>query len=109
MAQNLPEDVLFLPLRELGNRIRQRKVSPIALTEAYLDRLQKLGPKLGAVATVTPLEPGSFSKRPGPPTRRFALASNDTEGFCIPRRSLWCQGFTGDRRYSDDVGRGAVS
>lgn len=53
MAQDIPEDVLFLPLRELGNRLRQRKVSPVALTEAYLDRLQKLGPKLGAVVTVT--------------------------------------------------------
>jgi aspartyl-tRNA(Asn)/glutamyl-tRNA(Gln) amidotransferase subunit A len=53
MAQDISDDVLFLPLRELGNRLRTRKVSPVALTEAYLDRLQKLGPKLGAVVTVT--------------------------------------------------------
>src|SRR5438874_8945224 len=53
MAQDISEDVLFLPLRELGNRIRTRKLSPITLTEAYLARLEKLGPKLGAVVTVT--------------------------------------------------------
>ncbi|MBI3408811.1 MAG: amidase [Planctomycetes bacterium] len=47
------EDVLFSSVRELGTRLRQRKISPIALTEAYLERLQKLGPRLNAVVTVT--------------------------------------------------------
>src|SRR5262245_38455913 len=54
MAQdNLGDDILFSSIRELGNRLRQGKLSPVALAEAYLDRLQKHGPKLGAVATVT--------------------------------------------------------
>ncbi len=49
----LGEDILYLSVRELGNRIRARKLSPVALAEAYLDRLQKLGPRLGAVVTIT--------------------------------------------------------
>jgi aspartyl-tRNA(Asn)/glutamyl-tRNA(Gln) amidotransferase subunit A len=47
------EDILYSSVRELGQRLRQRKLSPVALTEAYLDRLQKLGPRLNAVVTVT--------------------------------------------------------
>jgi aspartyl-tRNA(Asn)/glutamyl-tRNA(Gln) amidotransferase subunit A len=49
----LPDDVLFLPARELGERIRARKLSPVELAEAYLDRGEKLGPKLNAFATLT--------------------------------------------------------
>jgi aspartyl-tRNA(Asn)/glutamyl-tRNA(Gln) amidotransferase subunit A len=54
MAQDqaISEETLYLSVRELGNRIRARKVSPIPLTEAYLARLEKLGPKLGAVITL---------------------------------------------------------
>jgi aspartyl-tRNA(Asn)/glutamyl-tRNA(Gln) amidotransferase subunit A len=40
-------------VRELGTRIKARKIRPVELTESYLARLEKLGPKLGAVATVT--------------------------------------------------------
>ena len=54
MAQApINDDVLFSTVRELGNRVRKRELSPVALTEAYLDRLDKLGPRLGAVVTVT--------------------------------------------------------
>jgi aspartyl-tRNA(Asn)/glutamyl-tRNA(Gln) amidotransferase subunit A len=54
MAQQpITEDTLFASVRELGALIRARKVSPVALAEAYLARLEKLGPKLGAVVTVT--------------------------------------------------------
>ena len=54
MAQNqtVSEETLYLSVRELGNRIRARRLSPIALTEAYLARLEKLGPRLGAVITL---------------------------------------------------------
>src|SRR5262245_38301804 len=46
-------DTLYAPVRELGRLIRAKRVTSQALTEAYLDRLEKLGPKLGAVVTVT--------------------------------------------------------
>jgi aspartyl-tRNA(Asn)/glutamyl-tRNA(Gln) amidotransferase subunit A len=49
----ITEDLLFSSVRELGDKIRARSLSPIALAEAYLDRLEKIGPKLGAVVTVT--------------------------------------------------------
>ena len=47
------DDVLYLTVRELGNRIRTRKLSPIELTAAYLARSEKLGPRLNAYATLT--------------------------------------------------------
>ena len=47
------EDILFLSVRELGNRIRARNLSPVELAEGYLDRSERLGPKLNAYATVT--------------------------------------------------------
>ena len=47
------EDILFLSVRELGERIRARKLSPVELAEGYLERSEKLGPKLNAYATVT--------------------------------------------------------
>ncbi len=49
----LSEEVLFLSVRELGERIRARKLSAIELAESYLDRADKLGPKLNAFATLT--------------------------------------------------------
>ena len=53
MSQNrIDDDLLFAPVREIGNRIRSKRLSPVALAEAYLDRLEKIGPKLGAVVTV---------------------------------------------------------
>jgi len=47
------DDVLYLTVRELGNRIRTRRLSPVELTEAYLARSEKLGPRLNAYATLT--------------------------------------------------------
>jgi len=48
------EDVLYLSVRELGERIHARKLSPVELTEAYLERSRKYGPLLNAYATLTP-------------------------------------------------------
>jgi aspartyl-tRNA(Asn)/glutamyl-tRNA(Gln) amidotransferase subunit A len=49
----LSDDVLYLSVQELSEQIRARKISPVELTESYLARLDKLGAKLGAVATIT--------------------------------------------------------
>ena len=48
------EEVVFRPLRELGELVRTRQVSPVELTETFLDRLQAIGPRYNAVATLTP-------------------------------------------------------
>ena len=47
------EDILYLPIRELGERLRTRKVSPVELAQGYLDRSEKLGPKFNAYAMLT--------------------------------------------------------
>src|SRR5262245_28623952 len=48
----LDPSIYFLTLRELAARIRAKSLSPVALTEGGLDRLDKLGPRYNAVVTV---------------------------------------------------------
>ena len=50
----LGDDDLFSGIGALSERLRSRQLSPVALAESCLDRLQRLGPRLGAVATLTP-------------------------------------------------------
>jgi aspartyl-tRNA(Asn)/glutamyl-tRNA(Gln) amidotransferase subunit A len=40
-------------IRELAEQIRSKQLSPVALTEACLEKLEKTGAKLGAVVTIT--------------------------------------------------------
>jgi aspartyl-tRNA(Asn)/glutamyl-tRNA(Gln) amidotransferase subunit A len=47
------EDVIFVPVRQLAEGIRARRLSPVALAEIFLDRLERLGPRYNAVVTVT--------------------------------------------------------
>ena len=47
------EDVLYLTVGELAERIRTKKLSPVELTEAYLRRSESVGAKLNAYATLT--------------------------------------------------------
>jgi aspartyl-tRNA(Asn)/glutamyl-tRNA(Gln) amidotransferase subunit A len=48
------EDVLYLSLRELGRLLRTRKLSPVELTDSFLERSERLGPTFNAYATLTP-------------------------------------------------------
>src|SRR6266852_3512373 len=50
----LSDDIFYLRVHELSAQIQARKISPVELTESYQARLEKFGPKLGAVATLTP-------------------------------------------------------
>src|SRR5882672_1184904 len=51
----MPGDELFyLTVSELAKRIESKKLSPVELTQAYLDRSQKLGPRFNAYARLTP-------------------------------------------------------
>ena len=52
MAQDITTEILFAPIREQAERLRLRRISSVALTEAYLERLQKIGPRLNAVVTM---------------------------------------------------------
>jgi len=47
-------DILYLSAAELGKRIQSKTLSPVELAKAYLDRSEKLGPKLNAYARLTP-------------------------------------------------------
>src|SRR6266436_4982802 len=50
----ITNELLFLPASELAKRIQAKSLSPVDLTKAYLDRSEKLGPKLNAYARLTP-------------------------------------------------------
>ena len=49
----LPDDLLYSGVAALSEKLRTRELSPVALTESFLARLQRLGPRLGAVITLT--------------------------------------------------------
>src|SRR5271166_5944700 len=49
----LGENDLYLSVRELGEKIRKGKLSPVELTESYLQRSQQLGPRFNAYVTLT--------------------------------------------------------
>lgn len=49
----LGEDILFLPVTELAQRIKSGKLSPVALTQSYLERSRTIGPRLNAYVTLT--------------------------------------------------------
>ncbi len=44
----------WLPATELAALVRARKLSPVELTEAMLDRIERVNPRLNAFCTVTP-------------------------------------------------------
>ena len=48
------EEIYYLPLTELARRIEAKKLSPVELTQAYLTRSEKLGPRFNAYARLTP-------------------------------------------------------
>ena len=49
----LGEEILYLPISELGRHLRQKSFSPVELAQSYLDRSHKIGPKLNAYVTIT--------------------------------------------------------
>src|SRR5260370_2313629 len=48
------DEIFYLSVSELAKRIESKKLSPVTLTQAYLDRSQKLGPRFNAYARLTP-------------------------------------------------------
>ncbi len=49
----LSEDILYLPVRELGKHLREKKFSPVELAESYLARSERLNSQLNAYVTIT--------------------------------------------------------
>jgi len=52
----LKESILYESVGELAKRIESKQLSPVELTEAYLERSQKFGPRLNAYARLMPVE-----------------------------------------------------
>jgi Asp-tRNA(Asn)/Glu-tRNA(Gln) amidotransferase A subunit family amidase len=48
------EEVLYLTVRELADRIRTGAMSPVELAQSYLERAKRLGPRWNAYALLTP-------------------------------------------------------
>lgn len=49
----VPESLAFATVAELGRRLWSREFTSVELTRFFLERLERLGPKLNAVVTVT--------------------------------------------------------
>lgn len=49
----MTDSPLFLSIRELGGWIRNHRISPVELTEFFLNRLDRLGPRYNALVTLT--------------------------------------------------------
>ena len=47
------DDLAWLPLSDVSELVRRRKVSPVDLTRACLARIERLNPRLNAFITVT--------------------------------------------------------
>ncbi len=50
----MPDDLHYLSLDEVARRLKARKLSSVEATQAMLDRIGKLDPKLKSYATLTP-------------------------------------------------------
>jgi aspartyl-tRNA(Asn)/glutamyl-tRNA(Gln) amidotransferase subunit A len=50
----LKESVLYASVVELARQIESKQLSPVELTESYLERSEKLGPRLNAYARLLP-------------------------------------------------------
>ena len=50
----LTPDTYFMSVRRLGEAIRERRISPVELTEGYLERCRTIGGRLNAFVTLTP-------------------------------------------------------
>ncbi len=48
------EEIFYLSVSELAKRIESKKLSPVDLTQLYLDRSQKFGSRFNAYAHLTP-------------------------------------------------------
>ena len=49
----MANELVFMSGRDLAAQIKTRKLSPVEVTQAYLDRIEALNPKLNAFITVT--------------------------------------------------------
>jgi aspartyl-tRNA(Asn)/glutamyl-tRNA(Gln) amidotransferase subunit A len=46
-------EIVFLPIRDLGKIIKKKEISPVEVTKLFLSRLEEIGPEYNSVVTVT--------------------------------------------------------
>ena len=49
----MADTVVFMPIRQLSELIRNQQVSPVDLVNTFIDRLKNLGSKYNAIITIT--------------------------------------------------------
>ena len=49
----MADSLTFKPIRELAGLIASKAVSPVELTQTYLERLERFGPHYNALVTLT--------------------------------------------------------
>ena len=52
-AEGAASDLTSLTIVDAARRIASRELSPVALTRAYLERIERLNPRINAYITVT--------------------------------------------------------
>lgn len=63
MNKTTDVELAFTPAVELAGRIRAKDISPVEVTEYFLDRIERINPKLNAYVTLTPEEALAAAKR----------------------------------------------
>lgn len=98
----LGEDVLYLPIRDLATQIRSRKISPVELTQGYLDRSKRLGAEIQSLCDHHRRSRTSASSR-----RRKGDFRRPLSG--APSRNSVCRkGFACRERLQNHLGRKAL-
>ncbi len=53
METRVGDDLAFMPATELAHGIRRREISPVELVRVFLERIERLDPRIGSYVTVT--------------------------------------------------------
>ncbi len=57
-------ELCYLTIREAGSLLKQRTISPVELTRAFLDRIEALDAKLQAYISVLPQQAMATARKP---------------------------------------------
>jgi aspartyl-tRNA(Asn)/glutamyl-tRNA(Gln) amidotransferase subunit A len=58
-----PDELCLAPIQTLAGQLERRSISPVELTDAYLDRIERLDSKLHSYLTVTAEQAGAEARR----------------------------------------------
>ena len=82
-----PTDLCYTPATKLIPLIRSKKLSPVELTRAVLERIEKLNPKLNAFCLVTAEAASAPPRSPRPVENASWVASSmmrPSDRFRVP-------------------------